>query len=170
MMKLEIRKGTPADTDAYISFLADVKRQMAHQTWFYLDPPELVRSMMADGSMELWVVKDGNRIVAACDIIYPGLEAYNYGYSLGLTEEELLQVVHMDTVAVHPEYRGLGLQRKLADTVEKDLTGRGGKTLLCTVHPDNRYSLHNMLKQGYEIQKRIDIYGSERFILRKNIS
>ena len=78
-------------------------------------------------------------------------------------------MVHMDTSVVHPAYRGQGLQRKMVQTAEKALSGRGEKILLCTVHPENQYSLRNMQTQGYSIRKRVEMYGSERYILQKNI-
>lgn len=168
-MDLNFRKGTLTDTEAFIRFLDVVKAAMPRKEWFYLDPPDLVREMMRDGTMELWIAMDGDRIAAAFDILYPGLASYNYGYDLDFAQEELLQVVHMDTAAVHQNYRGLGLQRKMVDTAEMELSGQGRRILLCTVHPENRYSLNNMLKQGYQIQKRMEKYGSERFILRKDI-
>ena len=168
-MKLEFRKGTLADAETYIAFLAEVKAGMSRQDWFYLDPPELVRAMMADGTMELWVAMDGGRMAAAFDILHPGLDAYNYGYELGLTEAQLRQVVHMDTAAVHPDYRGRGLQGKMVRTIEQTLTGQGRRILLCTVHPENCYSLNNMQKQGYVVQKTVNKYGSLRCILRKDI-
>ena len=168
-MELNFRKGTQADTEDFILFLEEVKSAMSQQDWFYLDPPETVREMMADGTMELWVAMDGNRIAAAFDILHPGLASINYGYDLELSEEELLQVIHMDTSAVHSDYRGMGLQRKMAQTAEKELSGQGRRILLCTVHPENSYSLDNMRRQGYTVQKRVNKYGSERLILRKDI-
>ena len=168
-MQLDFRKGTREDTEMFLRFLEEVKQAMAQQDWFYLDPPEVVREMMAEGIMELWVAMDGNRLAAAFDILHPGPAEFNYGYDLGLSEEELLQVVHMDTSAVHADYRGQGLQGRMVHTAEKELSGQGRKILLCTVHPENRYSLNNMLKQGYQIQKRVKKYGSERYILRKDI-
>lgn len=168
-MELQFRKGTLADTDDFVQFLDDVRAEMSQKDWFYLDPPDVVRQMMADGTMELWLAMDGNQIAAAFDILFPGTAAYNYGYDLGLSQKELLQVVHMDTSAVQRDYRGLGLQRKMVDTAEQALRGKGRRILLCTVHPENRYSLNNMLKQGYQIQKRVEKYGSERFVLRKDI-
>ena len=49
---------------------------------------------------------------------------------------------------------------------EKVLAGR---ILLCTIHPDNRYSLQNALKLGYRIEKRVGRYGSVRYVLRKDL-
>ena len=168
-MELHFRRGTPADTENFLRFLKEVWEAMPQKEWFYLDPPEIIRGMMNDGTMALWVAMDGERMAAAFDILYPGLASFNYGYDLGLTEGELLQVVHMDTSAVHPDYRGMGLQQKMVQTAEEALTGQGRRILLCTVHPENCYSLNNMRKQGYAIQKRVSKYGSERFVLRKDI-
>lgn len=168
-MQLEFRKGTLLDTEQLLRFLEEVRDAMPCRDWFYLDPPDTVRDMMADGTMELWVAMEGGRMAAAFTVLHPGTASFNYGYDLGLSQEELLQVVHMDTAAVHRDYRGRGLQRKMVDATEKALAGQGRRILLCTVHPDNRYSLDNMQKQGYEIQKRLAKYGTERFVLRKDI-
>ena len=168
-MDLIFQKGTSEDAELLIRFLAEVKAGMLQQDWFYLDPPDVVKEMMNNGTMELWLAKDQERLAAVLDILHPGLEKYNYGYDLGLCEVELCQVIHMDTVAVHSAYRGIGLQGRMVQLAERELSGKGRRILLCTVHPDNRFSLTNMLRQGYEIQKRVNKYGSERYILRKEI-
>lgn len=168
-MNLVFRKGNSADTERFILFLDEIKAEMSNPEWFYLDPPDTVRRMMEDHTMELWLAEDGNRVAAVFDILHPGLQSFNYGYDLDLSEEELLHVIHMDTSAVHPDYRGLGLQRKMVYAAEQEYCGKGRRILLCTVHPENRYSLNNMLKQGFQIQKRVEKYGSERYILRKDI-
>ncbi len=142
---------------------------MEHKDWLYLDEPEEVWGMMENGTMELWVAMDGQRLAAVFSILIPGLDLYNYGYDLDLSREDLLRVVNMDTAAVHPDYRGRGLQRRLTQAVEAELRNRGSYILLCTVHPDNRFSLENFLSQGYSIQCRIPKYGSERYVLRKNL-
>lgn len=168
-MEIEIRKGTAADIEGFISLLADVRERMEHKEWFYLDPPDVVRNMMADGTMELWVASDGERMAGVLDILHPGLEDYNYGYDLDFDREQLLRVIHMDSAAVHPDYRGLGLQRRLLETAERELEGRGERYLLCTVHPENRFSLNNALQQGYAILKTLPKYGTVRHVLCKKI-
>lgn len=167
-MPIEIRKGTLADTEAHIALLREVRETMPQKEWFYLDPPEEVRRMMAEGTMELWVAMDGSRLAGSFDIMIPGLDEYNYGYDLGFSQEELLRVIHMDTAAVHPDYRGLGLQRKLMQAAEVEIRSRGEHILLCTVHPENEFSLNNIMKQGYAIQNELSKYGSTRYILRKD--
>lgn len=168
-MSVVIRKGTTEDLDGFITLLTDVYHSMDRKDWFYLDPPEVLREMMADGTMELWVAVDGGCLAGALSILHPGLKEYNYGYDLGFTEDQLLKVINMDSAAVHPDYRGQGLQRLLLHTAEQELQGSGERYLLCTIHPENQFSLNNALKQGYVIQKTLPKYGAVRHILRKNI-
>ena len=168
-MDLQFQKGNSKDAEVFIQFLNDIKAEMPQKEWLYLDPPEVVYSMLENGTMEIWLAMDKDRVAAVFSLLYPGLETYNYGYDLELPETDLLRVVHMDTSAVHKDYRGYGLQRKMVYAVEQELAFQDEKILLCTVHPDNQFSLNNMMQQGYEIQKRVNKYGSERFVLRKNI-
>lgn len=168
-MSIEIRKGTPEDTEPMLRFLREVWETMAHKEWFFLSPAEEIREMMASGAMELWTAMDGSRLAGVFTIVRPGLGRDNYGYDLGLTEGELLRVVNMDTAAVHPDYRGQGLQKRLMEFAESQIAGEGAHILLCTVHPENRFSLENVLNQGYTIQKKLEKYGSERYVLRKDV-
>lgn len=168
-MGVEIRKGTMEDVEGFLALLQEVREHMDHKEWLYLDPPEIVRQQMSDGTMQLWIAVDGERIVAAFDLLIPGLAEYNYGYDLGFSEEQLQRVINMDTAVVHPAYRGMGLQRQLLQTAEATLNGAGERCLLCTVHPDNRFSLNNAVKQGYVIQKELAKYDSVRYLLRKDI-
>lgn len=168
-MELEIRKGSQADTEQLILLLQEVYRDMEQKEWLYLDEPDEVRQMMRDGTMELWVAMDGDRMAAAFDILHPGLEPYNYGYDLELNACELLRVINMDTIAVDPAYRGMGLQKRLVSEAEQEIVRHGSRILLCTVHPDNRYSLGNFLELGYTIERKLQKYGSVRYLLRKNV-
>lgn len=168
-MDIQIRKGTAADMEGYIAFLHGIQETMAQPDWFFIDPDEKTRALMAAGRMELWLAEAGERTAGVFAIIHPGLDAFNLGCDLGLEEEELLRVVHMDTAAVHPDFRGMKLQARLVARAEEELARRGRQILLCTVHPENRYSVQNVLKPGYSIEKKLGKYGSVRYLLRKNI-
>lgn len=157
------------DTEAFIQLIFRVRESMDNQDWFYLDTPEETREMMDTGVMSLWIAEMGGELAGALSILRPGLAEFNYGYDLGFSREELLQVVNMDTAAVSPQYRGNGIQRKLMETAEMELRREGSHILLCTIHPDNRFSLQNAQSQGYAIVKRLEKYGSVRYILRKDI-
>lgn len=168
-MHLELRKGTKEDAQAFVDLLEKVHAGMEHKEWFYLDPPEETKEKISTSQLQMWVAMNGDTMAAALSVIFPGLEAENYGYDLELPQEQLMDVVNMDTAAVHPDYRGMGLQKKLMQMAEQELLGMGRKILLCTVHPDNHHSLQNVLDQGYTIQAKRSKYGSVRYLLRKDI-
>ena len=157
------------DMEPFIELMAHVRRNMEHKEWLYLDPPDEVRKMLHNGTMSLWVAADNKRIVGAFDALKPKLAPFNYGYTIGLTEEELLRVVNMDTAVVHPDYRGHGLQTRLMQCAQMDLVESGERILMCTVHPQNQFSLNNVLSQGYRICRTMPMYGSIRHVLRKDI-
>ena len=168
-MAIEIRKGSLADTEDFLELLHLAQDTMPHPEWFFLDPDDDVREMMACGSMQLWLAMDGDRVAGVFDYITPGLAPFNYGYDLGLAEEELLRVINMDSAAVHPEYRGQRLQQRLMEAVQREIAAMGSRILLCTIHPDNVYSLNNALQQGYRIMDKREKYNSVRYFLRKDV-
>lgn len=165
-MDIQIRKIGIKEVHKYLEFLHEIKAMMEQDEWFFLDPDEEVYEMMDHDAMGIWLAEDGERIAAVFCVVYPGLQRFNLGYDLDFPDEDLRRVVHMDTAAVHPDYRGQKLQYRMMLHAEQELTGR---ILLCTIHPDNRYSLNNVLKQGYTIEKRLEKYGSIRYLLRKNL-
>ena len=168
-MGIIIRKGTQEDVDALAALLWSVRESMEHKDWFFLDTPEEIRSFMDEGIMEMWIAEDEGEIVAAFDMLRPGLRSFNYGYDLNLREEELLRVINLNSAAVAPTHRGLGLQRKLIQCAEEQLRDEGPYILMCTVHPQNRFSLDNVLRQGYTVVKEYSKYGSVRYLLQKKL-
>ncbi len=163
---ITIRQGTKQDVNGALALLTQVKEAMTHKEWLCLDTPEEFRERMGSGRMRLWVAEDGDRLAGVFTAILPGTAENNYGWKLNLSQSDLLRVVNMDTVVVHPDFRGQGLQRRLMQTAERELGP--GKILLCTIHPDNQYSLHNAQSQGYEVQTTLPMYGSIRHLLRKD--
>ena len=51
-MNFTFRKGTIDDVDKFVHFLDQVKAEMTQTDWLYLDPPEVVHSLMENGTME----------------------------------------------------------------------------------------------------------------------
>ena len=165
-MEITIRKGSLSDLEGFIQLTHEVQNGMERKDWFAIDPDEETRELAEAGNLEFWLAEVAGRLAGGFSIVHPRLRSFNLGYELGLPEAELLRVIHMDTAAVHPDFRGRGLQKRLTQRVE-DALGHG--ILLCTIHPENRYSLQNAMTVGYQIQKQVSRYGSIRYILRKDI-
>lgn len=168
-MSITIRKGTREDLNSFVQLLTEVRAGMEHPEWFYVDPPAETHALMDKGILELWLAEENGKVVAVFDLLIAGKDTCNYGCSLGFSEAQLMRTVNMDSVAVHPDYRGRGLQRRLLQTAEEWLLGQGEWTLLCTIHPDNRFSLNNALLQGYETLCKMPMYGSVRYFLKKTL-
>ena len=73
-----------------------------------------------------------------------------WGYDIGMQGRQLYECAIMDTVVVLPEYRGMHLQYEMMQTVERKLHKEGYRYLLCTVHPENKFSRENVKRQGYK--------------------
>lgn len=79
-----------------------------------------------------------------------------------MSHQALHLIAHMESAAVHPACRGMGLQGKLLRRAEEIERSCGTKFLMATVHPDNRYSLYNLQSAGYECLLETEKYGGLR--------
>lgn len=99
---------------------------------------------------------------------FPGLAEDHLGRELGWAPERLVRACHMESIAVHPRYRGRGLQRALLQAAEA-VVGAQYDDLLATVAPENAASLHNFRRMGYEVAAQVRKYGGyDRYILLKH--
>jgi ribosomal protein S18 acetylase RimI-like enzyme len=109
-------------------------------------------------------------LIAFSLIRIPGLANDNLGRDINLPEEELCKVAHLQAAAVHPAYRGNGLQRKLTFAHLDVIEEMGYEHVCCTVSPKNPISLSNYLSCGLAIEGLCPkMQGWWRFILHKNI-
>lgn len=109
-------------------------------------------------------------LIAFSMIRIPGLAHDNLGRDINLPEEKLSKVAHLQAAAVHPAYRGNGLQRKLTFAHLGVIEEMGYEHVCCTVSPKNPVSLRNYLSCGLAIEGlRPKMHGWWRFILHKNI-
>ena len=90
---------------------------------------------------------------------YLGMEEENLGYDIGMQGRQLYECAIMDTVVVLPEYRGMHLQYEMMQTAERKLRKEGYRYLLCTVHPENKFSRENVKRQGYKKMLTKEKYG-----------
>lgn len=94
----------------------------------------------------------------------------NYGHDLDIKGEDLLQVANFESTIVHPEYRGNSLQKIIIENLEELAKADNIKCIGVTAAPDNKYSVENIKKLGFEIVKeKIKYGGLKRYVFRKNI-
>ena len=71
---------------------------------------------------------------------------------------------------VRPSYKGNSLQFHLGALLEQYAKNAGIGLMCATVHPENTYSINNLLKLGYSYNRTLEKYGLERNLYFKFIS
>lgn len=110
--------------------------------------------------------------LAAYSIIrIPGHDQDNLGRDIGLAEDELASVAHLQATVVHPAFRGNGLQRRMAAAHLQVIEDLGFKHVCCTVSPKNPASLGNIIHSGLVIKGLRPKFGDwRRYIMYGNLS
>ena len=144
--------------------------------WYCIDDENYIREHIAAHGFVLKAVPDcsealGRRIAGFLIVDFPGDKEGNMGKFAGIDPAEYENVAYMDSAAVRPEFRGNKLQQRLILEAERELKKTKYVHLMCTIHPDNVYSLNNMKGLGYEVVAREKMYGGlPRLVLYKRNS
>lgn len=188
-MDFVVEKVTNLSSDVIVICIQKIKEiwgKMPQPEWFAMDSDEEISDYFTSGKSWLYVAKEKNaenpefyndvrdfdcpEFAGLFTTIFPGLGPENLGRDLGFSDEDLIKSAHMETVVIAPKYRGHHLQARLMAKAEEDLKAAGYKHLLCTIHPENPYSLNNALSLGYKVEKLVEKYGGlPRNILLKEI-
>lgn len=171
-MEFFLERAVPEDYQLMADVIFAVWQQMEQKEWFVADDSEFTYRILKGGKGIGYKAfsKDSGELAGVFLASLPGKGEENLGRDIGLLEEELEMVAHMESVAIFPEYRGHGLQHIMMQSAEKELKERGFRYLLCTVHPDNEFSRNNVVRQGYEVVLTKEKYGGHiRDILLKKL-
>ncbi len=172
-MQFLIEKAVPEDYLIVADVIQSVWQQIQQKDWFVADDSEYTCHMLIEGNGIGYKAfeKDSGALAGVFLAALPGNGEENLGRDIGLPEMELGKVAHMETIAILPEYRGNGLQYSMMKTAEEELRKQGYRYLMCTVHPENRYSKNNIINQGYQVVLTKEKYGGYlRDILLKKLS
>lgn len=168
-MNFLIRNATENDIPEIMGIMNAKPSGKTKPEWYITDEEDAVRKCLCEQGFILVAQTDLDVIAGFFIVKYPEREE-NLGKYLDFTDEQLEKVVLMDSVAILPEFRGNGLQGILVKWAEEKIDPARFRYLMCTVHPDNVYSLHNMQKLGYEVKKTVTCYGNNiRNVLLKEI-
>lgn len=167
-MEFTIRRAGTEDLGGIMKLMEEAKADTAHPDWFFADEEAYVREHLdGDGFVITACTQDGG--IAGFFLVKKPELSDNLGNYLDFTKEQLKRVAVMDSAVVGSAWRGNGLQGRMLKKAEELLAGEC-TYLMCTIHPDNIYSLGNMQKHGYEVKKTVRCYGGLlRHILLKEI-
>lgn len=167
--KLEIKKLSNVDLDEIMQIQEEAFSVMENSATLRRNTKETFAVCFDEPSIAYGVMYNGQMI--AFGMLYcAGKDQENLAYSLDNTDDyDLSKVANVKVIIVRPDYRGNGLQRYLISLLEKHAIDNGYKTLLCTVSPENQYSMNNFVQSGYEAVKTLNKYGGlARVLLIKN--
>lgn len=166
-----IRKATLEDVDEIYDLLADVHYSMPEEvrSWHsYTKNKERYSLFINDGYC--FVACDKDKIIGAY-LTYvlrdDGTEFYQMVKDYFKDATNIIEVIN---VVVKDGYRGLGLMNKMILKSEELLKDSKYHRFVTTVHPDNKYSLDNMVKNGFKTVITTKLYGGrDRCILVKTM-
>jgi hypothetical protein len=153
--------------------MMDLQKMVIH----HLADKEIFRTHSADYFLE-HLQKEKRTIDVFCHdeliayniLSFPGYGKDNFGLDINLPKEDLPNVVHLATIAVHPDFRGNSLQSKMQNAHLRMMADLGYNYVCCMVSPKNRPSLQNILSQGLIIKAlKIKFQWRLRYILHKNL-
>lgn len=149
------------DSEVLGSLIAAVHKQLEEPSWFVPDDAAVIRNLLCSEKGLAWkaVEAETGTCAGMLLVFFPGTSEENLGNDAGLLEEEKKMAAHIESVAILPEFRGNGLQAQMMRLAEEEVRKRGYRYLLCTVHPENRFSRNNMVKAGFSSIVKKEKYG-----------
>ncbi|UYY94330.1 GNAT family N-acetyltransferase [Bacillus cereus] len=113
-----------------------------------------------------------NELIAFRALLVPPIDDEHLGLDIGLPESELHRVIYQEISNVHPNCRGNGMQKILANVIMDELQKEDSKYdyVCCTVAPFNIPSLKDKFAQGMEIAALKEKYGGIlRYVFMKKL-
>lgn len=165
-MQLQVRLVRPDEVDAVMRLQYSVRDRMPDPSQLAItDREEIAESTLLDVCIGIY---DGDRMAAFTLMVVNRESAErNNGQKNGL---DPYKCVSFDTTFVDPDYRGLGFQRYFLNERTRIAKQLGAKYALVTVAPENKFSLNNILENGFEIIARKTLYGGlDRYVLKKDL-
>ena len=118
----------------------------------------------------LGCVTEDDELIAMGVYAKKGYDKSNYGYDIGLDNEELLKVGQIESTVVKEEYRGNKLQKIICEELEKIAVKEDTKIVCATASPYNEFSVNTFKSLGYEIkQDKLKYGGLRRYVLAKRV-
>lgn len=132
-----------------------------------LDEGELSFILEGNGVMIGVFVKE--TLIAFRALLEPEIDEEHLGYDIGLTtDDQLKKVLYQEISNVHPDFRGFGLQRTMADIIMEQVDTSRFKVVCATVMPFNIASLKDKFSQGMHVAALKLKYGGKlRYVFAK---
>ncbi len=141
------------------ALMEQVHSEMEHPEHFVCDDlPFVERHIRAEGFC-LIARDEKKQLIGSLIVRFPQMAEDNLGRDIGLKQEELVQVAHMESAVVSRRARGQGILFALLQEAEQICSDRGCRYLMATVSPENPASYKSLEKQGFAVMVTKPKYG-----------
>lgn len=132
--------------DDYISFREYVKEHMPHPEWLGDFTKEDLDYLLKNGS-KIWIYYMKNEPVCSMMAIpstKEDLDKFEIYY-------DYKDVIDYGPMMVNPKFVGNGLQYQMLKEIDNYSINNGYKYSVGTIHPDNIFSINNLLKDEFKL-------------------
>ncbi len=144
--------GDNVDIDEYIVFRENVKKNMDNPDWLGDFTKDELVNLLNTGS-KIWIYcLDNNPVCSMMFIPSTEQSLQKFGITYDCKE-----VADYGPMFVNPKYVGNRLQSQMLNILDDYCVKHGYKYAASTVHPNNLYSINNLLKHHFEL------IGSRKF-------
>ena len=151
------------DVDKYIEYRENVKKEMKEPDWLGDFSKDDILYML-DNNSKIWMYfKDEEFICSMMLIPSTKKDLDKFGIDLDFNE-----VVDYGPMFVNSKYVGNSLQYQMLKELDEYSSNKGYKYAISTVHPNNIYSINNLIKDGFElVGNRIFTRGERNIYYKK---
>ncbi len=154
-----LRTAKKEDADEIYQVMQEVYERLDDKTLFVTSDPDYIQAHLEAEGFMVVVCDPQGKMVGNFMVRYPMDAEDNLGRDLGLPEEELYKVAHMESAVVLPEYRGHHLQIQMLQYAEHMIDQEKFQYLMATVSPENPASYRSLEANGYRLMMTKEKYG-----------
>ena len=163
-MKLDQLKCINEDIkiDEYIKYINSVKESMKYPEWLGdFSKEDLI--FLLNNNSKIWMYYLNNEFVCSMMLI-PANKKSLTSFGIDLNPEE---VIDYGPIFINHKYIGNGLQYQMLQKLDEYCIKSGYKYAISTVHPDNIYSINNLVKDKFINIDSINLKRGKRNIYLK---
>lgn len=152
------------DLNKYIEFREYVKKHMKHPEWLG-DFKKQDLEFMIHNNTKIWIYFLDD--IPICSMMFiPADKSSLEKFEINLDYKE---VADYGPMMVNPDFIGNGLQYQILKKIDTYSINNNYKYAVSTIHPDNIYSINNLLKDNFKQINQKELKRGLRNIYIKNL-
>ena len=152
------------DLDEYIKCREEVKANMKNPDWLGdFTKEDLVK--LLNNNSKIWMYYNNEEFICSMMMI-PSTKENMQKFNLNKNYKE---VVDYGPMFVNYKYIGNNLQYQMLQKLDEYVKSLGYKTAVGTIHPDNIYSINNLIKDNFKLHSTKVFKRGIRNIYIKNM-